>query len=161
MQNKIKQAQDLFKIEGYKKKAMPEVLEYLKRAKERKNGDTVYNAELTSEIMEKENLSEEYRDYVNTEVYLAQHDYRAEQEQKYTNNMLAQGWKVLDNEIEYTGKCKYIATKSLDWYTAKLENTGTLKRIDDGEELFLIPKGKRSRGYYVRNLEKAFYQELN
>jgi len=169
MKTKLQEAKKVFETEKFKKKAMPEVLEYLKRAKERVNNNTVYNSELTDEIMKAENLPQELEQYLNTEVYLAQRDYRTMQEAEYTAKMIADGWKPLTEETEYRGKCQYIAKKSMDWMIMSLENTGTLidsKTAYDREkheyktELFLIPKGKRSRGYYVRNLENAFYKPL-
>jgi hypothetical protein len=157
-ETKLKEHKAIFEIEGYKKKAMSEVLNYLKEAKKRVDNATVYNAELTSEIMTKENLAEDYRDYVNTEVYFAQHDFRQEEEEEYKAKMTAEGWLPLTENTDYEGKCEYIATRTLDWCTSKLKNTGKLQKLESG--LFLTPKGKRTRGYYIKNLDNAFYKPL-
>lgn len=160
MEEKLKQAQKTFEIEEYKKKALPEVLEYLKEAKKKKDGKTVYNAELTAEIMRAENLPEEWEKYLNTEVYLAQQDLRAEEEEAHKQKMEADGWLPLTHTTEYRGKIELVANKDVDWMSAKIATEAKLVEAHDGG-LFAIPKGKRTRGYAVAGLKNAFYKPFN
>ena len=156
---------------GYHKKAMPEVKEYnLLYRKE--TGKYPYNASIKDFIIKKNDLAldNELLDYLETEVYLSQHDIDEDEKQAYTDKMLASGWKKLTRETEYRGKILLQAKKSTDWLTQSIEQEAKIIESVIGYEkdtkaritvLFIIPKGKRSRGWYVSSLENAFYKPLS
>lgn len=147
------------KEQSYKKKCMPEVkaynLEYRKVS-----GKYPYNQAIEDYILSKEQVSPELIDHLGMEIYLSQKDIREDEDNSYKDKMLADGWLELNNNVIYRGKVEYIAQKTNDWLTSKLANIGRIQETNDGKDLFLIPKGNRTRGYYVRNLEKAFYKPL-
>jgi hypothetical protein len=162
-ETKLKQAKAIFEIERYQKHAMPEVLDYLKelKAKTHEGKGTVFNAELGNYILDRETIEDNnLKDYLATEVYLAQQDLRAEQQQAYREHMLSMGYQELKHDVEYRGKIELVAQKSMDWFTNKISIEGTLITAGNGEA-FCIPKGRRTKGYYVRNLENAFYKPIN
>src|SRR5574343_1595714 len=146
MIKKLQQAKAEFEQLKYKKPAMPEVLAYLKEAKKRVEGKTVYNSELTAEIMRAESLDEEWRDYINTEVYLAQQDYTAEREAELDAKMEAEGWHKLSEVGDYRGSAYLRAKREVDWLTQNIDIEGKII-TDSGGRPFFIPKGRRSRGY--------------
>ena len=168
--DKLKEAKaefDAIVLKKWDKKSMPEVkaynLEYRKVSEK-----YPYNQAIKDYILSKETVDGDLIDYLGTEIFLSQHDIRADEDNKYKQKMLAEGWLTLSHDTAYRGKIEYIATKTNDWLTSKLSNNGTLTetviRVEKGgtriTELFLIPKGKRSRGYYVRNLDQTFYKPL-
>jgi predicted RNase H-like nuclease (RuvC/YqgF family) len=158
--------QNIEKNGGFGMRELPhllEVLDYLKQFRQEKNRvteQTVYNSELLEYITEKENIPEHLKNILETQIYFAQQDFRKELELEYKNKMLNEGWLPLTNDIEYRGKIEYVAIRNSDFFTVKLANTGTVTETNDGKDLFLIPKGKRSRGYYIRTLEQAFYKVI-
>lgn len=143
--------------QGYTKKAMPEVLQYLKDYEA--TGKYPYNAEVRDFILTKENIKPELHDYLETEVYLAQHDLQAEKLATHTHEMADKGYLPTSQLNGYLGQAELVATKSLDWMTQKLATTGKIITAHNGEPFF-IPKGSRTRGYYIRNLENAFYKAI-
>lgn len=149
---------------GYNKPAMVEVLEYLKqyRAEKNRGEQTVYNAELEDFIIEKEklNLSFEMKHYLGTEVYLSQKDYRAEIKKAYKEKMLKAGYIELTRDIDYRGKIELVASKEGMLGTANIEKMATIITGGDGYP-FIIPQGKRTRGWYVTSLDNAFFKPLN
>lgn len=146
---------------GYKKTALLEVLEYLKEEKKLNNNKTVYNSELKSKITKAENITDPILlDYLDTEVYLAQQDYQKELDNAYQLEMEAKGYIKLTRDITYRGKIELIAQRSLDWTTSNISITATIKELSNGN-LFIIPKGNRTRGYYITSLEHSFYKPLN
>jgi len=159
---KLQKEKGLFvvlELEQYKKKAMLEVLEYLKQFEKenKRENKTIYNRELEDYIKGKHKIPKELERYLETEVYLAQHDYRDEKQVMYNDKMLARGWLKLTKDVEYRGKIELSAIASLDWLTSDISQEGKLITSGNGE-VFFIPKGKRSRGYYVYSLKNAFYK---
>lgn len=157
----LRQAKEEFKIQSYKKKALSQILEYLKEEKKKVNNKTVYNSQLRDLIIKRENIeNEDLIEYLATEVFLAQHDLVNEELEEYKKQMEAQGYKQLTEKIEYRGKIELIAQKTTDYLTRPISINATIKELPNGR-LFIIPKGNRTRGYYVSSLENAFYKELN
>ena len=159
---RLKQEQKKFETEKYHKKAMPEVMEYLKqyRAENGRTAEqTVYNSELEEFITKKEGVSSEMVNYLGTEVYLAQGQFRNELKDEHKNKMLADGWLELTREVEYRGKILLDGKKEGMIGTAHLEKIAKIITSGDGQP-FIIPKGLRSRGWYVSSLEQAFYKPV-
>lgn len=163
--DELQKAQKVFMVEGYKKQVMPEVYDYLLAYRQEHNRPypaTVYNADLERYILGAEEIPIDLQNYLGTEVYLAQKHDRKLAEQKYTEKMEAEGYLPLNNSVTYRGKIEFVAKRTMDWLTYKLPTiTGTLSETNDGNSLFIVPKGKRTRGYYVSTLEQAFYKPLN
>lgn len=161
--DKLLVAQKVFALEKYKKQVMPEVYEYLLAYRQDKNipyPQTVFNSDLKKYIVEKENVPFDLQDYLGTEVYLAQQHSRTLEEQDYRRRMEAEGYFPLNTDVTYRGKIEFVAKRTMDWFTSRIATTGTLGETDDGKSLFVVPKGKRTRGYYVAGLELAFYKPL-
>lgn len=163
--DKLKEAKILFDNpkEGeraYEKKAIPEVKAYNLEYRQ-VSGKYPYNQAIEDYILTKEKVDTDLIDHLGTEIYLSQHDIDNDKTEEHKQKMLADGWLELKHNTEYRGKCHYVATKEVDWMSGKIENTGTIiSTNDEHKEAFLLPKGKRNRGYYVRNLKEAFYKPL-
>ena len=160
---KLQQHKNLFDsltTRKYDKKSMPEVLAYLKAEKEKNNGNTVYNQQLTDYIAKLHNVPTELIDHLNTEVYLAQHDYTEELDNIKKQKMIDSGYIPLDRHTTYRGKIELVAIKNTDFFTNNIATPATLKELSNNT-LFVVPKGRRSKGWYVENLENAFYKPLN
>jgi hypothetical protein len=158
MNEKLKEAQKVFEIEKYKKKAMPEALNYLKEYKA--TGKYPYNAQVVEYIMERETIDADLKDYLDTEVYLAQHDLRSEKEEEQEVEMRKEGYIPLKEVGNFTGKCLFTGKRSLDWLTNKVDMEGKIIKAHNGAPFF-IPKGKRTRGYYLAGIDNGFYKPLN
>lgn len=157
---KLAEAQKAFKAaEGsgaYKRHALPEVLAYLKAYIAM--GPYPYNAEVVKFILSKETVEPALHDYLDTEVYLAQHDLTAERDAARDAEMTAQGYLKLKPELEYRGPARIVAKKDADIFTRKVESVG--KIVDGGNGYaFFIPKGRRTRGYSLFDL-KGYYQPI-
>lgn len=142
----------------YDKKAMPEVLSYLKTEYEKTKGNTVYNRPFTDYIAKLHNTPTDLIEHLYTEVYLAQHDYREELDAIATQKMLDKGYIPLNSTTSYRGKIELVAIKNTDFFTNNISTIATLKDTPRG--LFVVPKGNRTRGYFVANLEQAFYKPI-
>lgn len=143
---------------GYKKKTMPAVLEALKQYKA--TGKYPYNAQVKEFILSLCQVDESLHDYLLTEIYLAQQDLEQEEKMKQTHEMADKGYIPACEWNGYLGGAELIGTKSMDWMTSKIATTGKIIKANNGEPFFIL-KGKRSRGYYLRNLNNAFYKAIN
>jgi len=142
---------------------IPEILEYLKQFREEKSRgeeQTVYNEELKEYIAEKENIPEELKRILGTEVFFAQSDYRNELKERKRKEMIKNGYLELTKDIEYRGKIELVAKYAGSWATNNIKEVCRLITSGDGYP-FIIAKGKRSRGWYVNNLEEAYYKQLS
>jgi hypothetical protein len=161
MNIKLKEAQKVFEVEKYKKRAMPEVLQYLKDYKATlEDKATAYNSSVIEYINEHETIDADMQDYLGTEVYLAQNDLRAEKETEHEKEMIAQGYTPVRDVGDFTGACVFVGVKSIDFYMGKIDMEGKITKAHDNRPFF-IPKGKRTRGYYIETLDNAFYKPLN
>lgn len=159
MNTKLKQAQKIFKKEGYDKKAIPEVLQYLKDYKA--TGKYPYNNDVENYILSKEDVSSDIEKYLKTEIYLAQQDLRAEKDKEKEQEMLKIGFLPLSEVGDFTGPCLFIGTKDIDWMSAKIKKEGKITKTPKGDPFF-IPKGNRTRGYYCNDMSiSGFYKPLN
>lgn len=155
MNEKLKQAQKVFEVEGYDKKAIPEILQYLKDSKK------TYNDDVVTYVIEKEDVSSDMKRYLKTEVFLAQQDLRAEKDEKQEQEMSKEGFLPLNKVGDFTGKCLFVATKDIDWMSAKIEKEGKIIKTPSGKPFF-IPKGNRTRGYYCNDMSiSGFYKPLH
>lgn len=153
----LQKEKDIFnsmEFRKYDKKAMPEVLQYVK-----KNPDIKTNPPMVKFISEKENIPAELIDHLATEVYLARHDLDEEKDLIAHNDMIAKGYTKLDRNTSYRGKIELVATTNTDFFTTNISQQATIKELSDNR-LFIIPKGNRSRGWYITSLEKAYYKPL-
>jgi len=160
MNNKLLKAKSIFEIEKYKKKAMPEVMAYLKEFRKVKNRgeyQTVYNSELEEYINEREKISDNLQHYLGTEVYLAQGEYRENIKQAKKEKLLSEGWSVLSEDVEYRGKIELLASVDSMLGNGNILQTCTIITDGDGKP-FIIAKGKRSRGWRISSLNEAFYK---
>jgi len=144
---------------GYSKKAHQGVLEALKQYKA--TGKYPYNAQVKDFILSLCDIKAELHDYLETEVYLAQQDLGQEEKAKLTQDMADKGFIPCSEWKGYIGKAQLVGKKQLDWATASIDTTGKIIITNDGQDGFFIPKGKRSRGYYLRNLDEAYYKAIN
>jgi len=164
---KLEQEQEKFDLlkkeyKAYEKKAMPEVLEYLKQYRKEKNKAddmTVYNSELIEYIQKKENVSENLKRHLETEIYLAQHDFQDEKDKEHKDKMLSLGYLELTKDTEYRGKIILNAICEGYWATHKIDEQVTLITDCNGN-LFIIAKGKKKRGWYLHSLKRAFYKPV-
>lgn len=138
----------------YDKKAMPEVLQYVKN-----NPDIKTNPPMVKFISEKENIPAELTEYLETEVYLARHNLGEEKELIAHNDMIAKGYIKLDRNTSYRGKIELVATINTDFFTTNISQQATIKDVPN-KEPFVIPKGNRTRGWWISRLEKAYYKPL-
>lgn len=145
---------------GYNKRAMPEVLAHCKQAQAEDAKRYYYNRALAEYIKEHEQVAVELADYLDTEVYLAQHDIRAEKDAAHEADMVAQGWRKLDvvavQEALLQGKKLAVnATATNDWFNVKIDNIYKPHKFGDGRYGLMKPKA-RTRGYALYQFENAF-----
>jgi len=149
---------------NYDKRAMPEVLAHCKAAQEQDAKKYYYNRALAEYIKEREQVAAELADYLDTEVYLAQHDMRAEKEAAYAADMVAQGWRKLDkaaiDDALAAGKRLVVnATATNDWCNVKIDNIykpHIFARGTDREQYGLMKPKARTHGYALYQFENAF-----
>ena len=141
---------------------LAEVLEYLKQYRADKNRgqeQTVYNSELEEYITEKEKVPLELQNILGTQVFFVQGDFRDNLKAEHKSKMLSEGWQELTRETEYRGKIQLDAKFEGSWATSHIQDTAKL--ITDGAgQMFIIAKGKRSRGWSFNSLEQAFYKAV-
>jgi len=153
----LQKEKDIFnsmEFRKYEKKAMLEVLQYVKN-----NPDIETNPPMVKFISEKENIPAELIDYLATEVYLARQDIYEEKDLIAHNDMIAKGYIKLDRNTSYRGKIELVATTNTDFFTTNISKQATIKELPDNR-IFIIPKGNRSRGWYVTSLENAYYKPI-
>jgi hypothetical protein len=153
----LQKEKDIFnsmEFRKYDKKAMLEVLQYVKN-----NPDIKTNPPMVKFISEKENIPTELMDYLATEVYLARHDIDEEKEEIAKQKMLDMGYLPLNRDTTYRGKIELVATTNTDFFTTNISKEATIKELSDNR-IFIIPKGNRSRGWYITSLENAYYKPI-
>ena len=161
MQTKLKHLADAWAIKSdYKRKAMPEVLQYNKQYRAENPDKYGYNADIEAYILSKENISSELRKQLSTEVYLSQQDIREEKEEKDRNEMIAKGYIVLNKEacdqaIKENKKLEVIAEIETDLWAVKMDNVYRPKIDHKGNYWLMKPRAK-TRGYYLSRFENAF-----
>lgn len=143
-------------VGSYKKPSMPEVLMYLKEYIA--TGEYPYNARVAKYILSKEAVPDDLKDYLETEVYLAQKDLKEEKGALLDNKMLGEGFLKISWNTEYRGNAELIAKKDVDLMSTKISLTGKIISDSRGTPFF-IPKGKRSRGYSFVGLE-GYYKPI-
>lgn len=145
---------------GYHKAPMAEVVEALRQYKKSiGENKTAYNADVEKFILGLCEVSNELKDYLGKEVYLAQCFLMAEKKAKYKQEMADKGYTPCREWDGYEGQAQLIGKKEVDWFTASLNKIGKIIKDHTGEAFF-IPKGKRSRGYYLRNFDEGFYKAI-
>lgn len=154
---KLQIEKTVFDEQRFKKAPMPEVVQYLREYKA--TGKYPYNADVLKYIQSKETVSGELIDTLDTEIYLAQQFLRAEQLENKTHEMADKGFIPVKAWNGYVGRAELVGKKSLDWATTQINKVGKIIALEDGG--FFIPKGNRTRGYYLRNLDEAFYKPIN
>ena len=146
----------------WEKQSMPEVKAYNLQYR-KVSGLYPYNAQIEEYILTKEKVSTELIDHLGMEIYLSQQDIRADEKKAQDEKMIAEGWIPIPHErgeiCTYRGKAMLKATQSIDWLTAGIEKEGTIVDTPDKNYSFFIPKGKRSRGYYLENLS-GYYKPI-
>jgi hypothetical protein len=141
---------------GYKKPAMPEVLNYLKAYIA--TGNYPYNSNVVDYIKERETIPDHLSDHLNTEVYLAQQDLTKEKELEYDSKMAAEGFSKLIWNTSYRGLAELRAQQEGVFAARNISLTGKIVSDNRGEPFF-IPKGNRTRGYSVFG-SKGYYRPL-
>jgi len=169
----LKLEQNIFNELKFNKEPMVEVVEALRQYKATLEPKaTAYNSEVEAYIVSKEKLEldSELKDYLGTEVYLAQRYLGNEARAKHAQEMADKGYIPCREWNGYEGPAELVGKKQMDWMTANINKVGKIikslvKVEDQGRtkiyEPFFIPKGKRSRGYYLRNLDESFYKAIN
>lgn len=148
-------------VEQGKKYALPVALVELVRPHE----ELRYNSQIADAIMVDTGYTD--KDKLETLVFLAHKAFGKERRDARDAEMMAEGWSVIPSyetrgrdipPISYRGAAMLCAKKSVDWMTSKLEMAG--KIISDARgDAFFIPKGKRSRGYYMPMLD-GYYKPI-
>lgn len=96
----------------------------------------------------------EQRDNLKTHVYYSSQKFDNVKEQKYVQNMLADGWLVLNQAVaESMLGQKIFAMWQADGLFGTLTKENTFKLIKDADgNIFLMPPRSKKRGYAVRRL---------
>lgn len=155
---KLREHQAAFNVHKFDKTVMPEVLYYNYEWRKENPTQFLYNSILNSYILSKETVSAELFDYLDTEVYLSQQQYRKDKEAKTDATMLELGYTKITPNISYRGVAEIVASQEVDLFKHSVKSVG---KIIDGNysAAFFIPKGKRTRGYSFLNL-KGYYKPL-
>jgi len=148
---------------------MPEVLQYNKLYRETYPDKYPYNDAIKEFICEKENIpyihsnSDDMSNlsyYLGAEIYISQHAIDNEKKREKEKELQAQGFLPAQNPA-YRGKAILKGTNTLDWISASYELEG--KIIDSNtpdKTAFFLPKGKRNKGYFLRDHFEGYYKPL-
>ena len=144
----------------YDKPSMREVLDYCKQAQAADGKKYYYNRALADYIKEREQVDADMADYLDTEVYLAQHDIRGESKAAHEAEMIAAGWRKLDkaavdDALAQGMKLEVNATASNDWFEVKVERVYKPHIFGDGQYGLMKPKA-RTHGYALHQFDNAF-----
>ena len=113
-----------------------------------------------SYLTKDQELTQEEERALKTAWYINNQRTREEKNEQTKNEMQAKGYQPLSEEvakqaINENKKLEIVATMSSDWLTQKIDNIYTPKLLPNGQ-LFFIPKGKITRGYYFHRFENAY-----
>ena len=164
---KLKAAQGEFckvRYGNYDKRAMPEVLAHCKAAQAADGKKYYYNRALADYIKEREQVDADMASYLDTEVYLAQHDIRNEKEATHETEMITAGWRKLDkaaidDALEVGKNLEVKATANNDWFEVKVEKIykpHIFARGTDKEQYGLMKPRARTHGYALYQFDNAF-----
>lgn len=148
----------------YERHAIPEVLEHCRNAQAADAEKYSYNRALVEYIKEREEVAAELEDYLDREVYLAQHDIRSEKRAQNEAAMLAAGWRKLDKSaiddaLAQGLRLQVNATANNDWMTVKIDNIykpHIFAKGTDREEYGLMNPKARTCGYSLNQFDNAF-----
>jgi len=163
--------QNTFNKSKYNKAPMAEVVEALRQYKATLEPNaTAYNADVEKFILSLCNVDADLHDYLGTEVYLAQKYLDKEAKAKHVQEMADKGYIPCREWNGYEGPADLVGKNDIDWMSISIKEVGKIikslvKVEDQGRtkiyEPFFIPKGKRSRGYYLHNMGACFYKAIN
>lgn len=140
---------------------MPEILAYNKKWREENPEKYPYNSAIADFVKEREEISEDLLDYLNTEVYLSQQEIRKEKEREIEQKMKENGFEVLTEErAKELGTGTRIETKSkAEGVLGVINTSGDYKLFirQDGTPMLMKPKS-RTRGYYLSQFDKVFFR---
>jgi len=148
---KLKKAKEDFdsrKFKRYEKKSMIEVLEYNKQYRKENPKKYGYNADIVKFILDKESVSDDLLDYLDTEVYLSQHDIHKEEKLEQEKEMLKKGFIKFTKERLKDFPREGNAILSVGGSGMFTKRTEVKCKIieSDGEPFFLPPRNRR-KGY--------------
>jgi len=167
----LKLEQDIFNELKFNKAPMAEVVEALRQYKATLEPNaTAYNADVEKFILSLCKVDTDLHHYLGTEVYLAQQYLDKEAKAKHAQEMADKGYIPCREWNGYEGPAELVGKKQMDWMTVNINKVGKIikslvKVEDQGRtkiyEPFFIPKGKRTRGYYLYNMGACFYKAIN
>jgi len=158
----LKLEQNIFNELKYNKEPMAEVVEALRQYKATLEPKaTAYNSEVEAYIVSKEKLEldSELKDYLGTEVYLAQQYLDKEAQAKHAQEMADKGYIPCREWNGYEGPAELVGKNDIDWMSINIKEVGKITKTGD-DKPFFIPKGKRTRGYYLHNMGTCFYKAI-
>ena len=156
----LKQAMQMWALKkDFNKEPVPEVWEYYKKWREDNSG-MAYLREIQEYILKQGSIPEELWSHLYTEIYLCSQKWSDEQDEKYREDMKKKGFYLLTEITEYRGAILLSAKQQIDSLSKSIERECKLIELPD-KRLFVLPKGNRTRGWYVSSLEDAFYKPLN
>ena len=133
----------------------PAMIELVRRHK-----SCFYLAKIADGMMKE--TGAENRENIEKIAYVGGKEIEKQEQAKKDADMVAQGWRVIPSiesariadPFTYRGPAMLKASKDIDWLSCAIETTGKIisSQINDHEVPFFIPKGKRSRGYYLQTL---------
>ena len=160
MENELKQAQDAWKVKkDFNRDAVGTVWNMHRGWRKIHPDATPYLSEIQEFILERENIPAELHDQLHHEIYLANAQERRYIDDNEKSELLSQGYKPLTKDVEYRGKIELKAKYQGSFATNNISQVCKLITSTDGT-LFVVAHGKRSRGWYVRSLDNAFYKPL-
>ena len=136
------------------------VIECIKEVKSA--GNYPYNTTVGDLFCSKHGVKYIEHSLIGSVVYCCQTELRKREDEAHEQNMINQGWLVLNTEVAQkaieTGKKLIIeGKKQTDWLTSSVskEKPYRVMKCNDGR-YFLISPGKRNHGYYVQNLMRPY-----
>ena len=120
-----------------------------------------YLDKVTDYVANKLNLTLEKEEWENLKsmCYFAGGDIDNDKEVAQEKEMIAQGFIPVREVGDYRGTAELVGKKSVDWMTNKIALTGKIITAGNGLAFF-IPKGKRTRGYYLATIENGFFKKV-
>lgn len=161
MEQELKTAKKAWEIKkDFNRQPVPSVWKYHQEWCGKFPNETRYLSVIKEYILERENIPEELHRQLETEIYLANQQEDEENDRIEAEQMKKNGFFPLTELTEYRGKIQLRAKFQGAFSVTDIEKE--CKIITSGNEKpFVVPKGKRSRGWNVRDLDNAFYKPIN
>ena len=161
LETKLRYSQINFESNGgYNQNALLEVYAYYKEYLA--TGKYPYTRMVAEYIQQKESIDNSLLKHLETQVYLASKQHKAEQDKQYEKEMICNGWErltplTIEREYKNHNKIEVSATIMGAIFSSQL--TGIFKPfVNDNGDCYIMKLRATRKGYIFRSLENPFYK---